>query len=300
MKFTNKLNLPQYLVDWLTNDDYDYATTPNTISATGLLKPVRAQILSSRHSNELEMDVSEKIASKYGNAIHDSIERIKTEGVSKEKRVMKVLNIDGTDYTITGKYDLLVEESPGKFRIRDIKTTSVWTFIYGGKDEDYRSQLSIYYWLLSDTHHIEPEAYIDFFFTDWQGSKAKSEKGYPQQRIHPGYKIKLMPLEETEKFIKEKVSQYIKYKDTVDDLLPECTREELWAEPDTYAVYKIGGKRAKRVTDSKDSAEAYQKANKIDGYIQRRPGKIKRCKYCSAAPFCNQYQELAIAGMIDL
>ncbi len=300
MKFTNKLNLPQYLVDWLINDDYDYSTTPNTISATGLLKPVRAQVLSSRHSGELEMDVSEKIASKFGNAIHDSIERIDTPGVSKEKRVTRVLTVDGVDYTITGKYDLLIKEASGKHRIRDIKTTSVWAFIHGGKDDDYRAQLSIYYWLLSPTHEIEPDAYIDFFFTDWQGMKAKTEQGYPQHRIQPGYKIQLLSLEETEKLITAKVSQLLAHRDLEDDLLPECTPEELWASADTFAVYKIGGKRATRVTDSKDAAESYKEAHKIDGYIQRRPGKIKRCKYCSAAPFCNQYEAFALAGMIDL
>src|SRR5688572_26521816 len=125
MKWTNKLNLPQYLVDWLTTDNYDYSTEPNTISATGLLKPVRAQVLSARHAGEIEMDVSEKIASKFGNAIHDSIERIESDNVSKEQRVMKKVSINGTEFTVTGKYDLLVKEGE-KYRLRDIKTTSVW------------------------------------------------------------------------------------------------------------------------------------------------------------------------------
>jgi hypothetical protein len=291
MKFTNRLNLPQYIVDWLSKDNYDYAVTPNTVSATGLMKPLRAQILASRHSDKVEVDISELIASRFGNAIHDSIERIETPGVNKEQRVMRKLLIDGVEYTVTGKYDLLVEQD-GIHTIRDIKTTSVWTFIYSGKDEDYRTQLSIYRWLLSETHQINPVAYIDFFFTDWQSSKARSEENYPQHRIQPGYKIDLLPIDVAEAMIIEKLILLKEHQETDDDDLPECTDEELWAEKETFAVYKIGGKRATKVCATQDQAEQYQQANNIKGHIQHRPGKVKRCKYCSSAPFCNQFKRL--------
>lgn len=291
MKFTNKLSLPQYLVDWLSNDNYDYATTPNTLSATGLMKPLRANILTSRHGTELEIDVSELIASRMGGAVHDSIERISTPGVSKEQRTSRVLTVDNVAYNITGKYDLLIEND-GIHTIRDIKTTSVWAYIYGGKDEDYRTQLSIYRWLLSETKQINPVAYIDFFFTDWQSAKARSEDNYPQQRILAGYKIDLLPIDVTEAMIIEKLVLLKQHQETSDDKLPPCTKEELWAEDDTYAVYKIGGKRATRVCDTKDQAEQYQQANNIKGHIQHRPGKVKRCRYCSARLFCNQAKQL--------
>jgi hypothetical protein len=291
MKFTNKLNLPQYLVDWLSKDNYDYATTPNTISATGLMKPIRPTILTARHGDKLEIDVSELFASRFGNAVHDSIERVETPGVSKEQRIVRKLLIDDVEYTVTGKYDLLVEND-GIHTIRDIKTTSVWAYIFGGKDEDYKTQLSIYRWLLSETHQVNPIAYIDFFFTDWQGSKARSEDNYPQHRIQPGYKIELLPIDVTEAMIIEKLILLKQNQDVPDDDLPECTKEELWAEEDTFALYKIGNKRATKVFDNKQVAEQYQEANNIKGYIQDRPGKVKRCKYCSAAPFCNQFKQL--------
>jgi hypothetical protein len=298
MKYTNKLNLPQYLVDWLSNDNYDYAVTPNTVSATGLMKPVRAQILTARHGSEIEIDVSELFASRYGNAIHDSIERIVTPGVSKEQRTSKKITIDDTVYTVTGKYDLLVEED-GLHTIRDIKTTSVWAFIYGGKDEDYRTQLSIYRWLLSDTHNINPIAYIDFFFTDWQAAKARAEDNYPQYRIQPGYRIELLPVSVVEAMIRDKLKILLEHQDTADDKLPQCTKEELWAEEDTYALYKIGNKRATKVCDTNEAAQQYQQQHNITGYIQHRPGKVKRCKYCSAAPFCNQFKQLQEYKLVD-
>ena len=83
MEYTNNLNLPQYIVDWLKNDDYDHDPDPYTISATTLMKPTRAFLLTTRHVNKLQQDVSDLIASKMGSAIHDSIESVKTESVQK-------------------------------------------------------------------------------------------------------------------------------------------------------------------------------------------------------------------------
>lgn len=40
MKYTNKHNFPDFVVQWLEHDEYDY--DENTISATTLMKPARA------------------------------------------------------------------------------------------------------------------------------------------------------------------------------------------------------------------------------------------------------------------
>ena len=296
MNYTNRYNLPTYLADWIKTDKYDYNYEPNTISATTLLKPVRAHIISGRHAGELQIDVSELIASKYGNAIHDSVERIDTPGVQKEQRTTRKIDIDGAEYTVTGKYDILVEEN-GVHTLRDMKSTSVWSFIYGGKDDDYRHQLSIYRWLLSQDKNVNPVAYIDFFFTDWQSVKARTEQGYPGQRIQAGYKIDLLSLEDTEALIRAKLTVLQNFRDTPDDQLPLCSKEELWAEEDTFAVYKIGNKRATKVFDNKIEAVAFKDSKKL-GFVQDRPGKVKRCGYCSARPWCNQFEQLKKEGLI--
>jgi len=301
MIFTNKLDLPQYIVDWLENDDYDYDDNPNTVSATSLLKPVRVRLLTLRHSSKLQMDVSDLIASRFGNAIHDSIERINTPGFSKEQRVRRNLVVNGTEYTITGKYDLLQENEDGSVTIRDIKTTSTWAYIYGGKDDDYIKQMSIYRWLLSETYQeIKSTGYIDFFFTDWQKSKARQDDDYPKQRIFPGYGVKLLEPEATEDRIIKKLEVLQEHENTPDDDLPFCTPEELWQTDDTWAVYKNGNKRATKVCDSEDAAYAYKSEKNINGYVQHRPGKVKRCGYCSALPFCNQAKSLEKAGLLQL
>lgn len=298
MHYTNRYNLPQYLVDWLISDNYDYNQDPLTVSATTLMKPVRAYWLTARHGDTLEIDVSELIAARLGSAIHDSIERVETKNVFKEERVKKTVEIDGVTFTVSGKYDILTFEN-NKWVLRDIKTTSVWAYIYGGKDDDYRKQLSIYRWLLSGDREVELVAFIDMIFTDWQSMKAKTEDNYPQQRIHPGYRIELLSLEETEAYIRERLSFFYKFKDVVDLNLPFCTKEELWATEDTWAVMKPGAQRATKVCDSKLAAVAYMTEKQIKAEVQHRPGKVKRCKYCSAAPYCSQYKSLSAAGMIE-
>jgi hypothetical protein len=299
MQYLNKANLPQYLVDWLINDEYDYNTDLHTVSATTLMKPARAYWLTLRHGDDLEIDVTDLIASRLGSAIHNSIEQVKTPGVTKEQRVTRVLNIDGTEYTVRGKFDVLVEEG-GKRFLRDIKTTSVWAYIYGGKDEDYKKQLSIYRWLLESVTPVEPVAFIDFLFTDWSGTKAKMEDSYPSQRIIAGYKIELMSLAETENYIRERLLAFFAFKDKSDTDLPLCSKEELWASDDTFAVMKPGAQRATKVCDSKEEALVYIGNKSVkNGYVEYRQGKVKRCKYCSAAPFCSQYKSLQKAGLID-
>ena len=96
MKITNKHNFPKHLADWLENDDYDYNNDPLTISATSLLKPARIRILGQRHHGEVEQDIVDLIASRVGNAIHDSIERIETPGYEKEVRVSRKVEAMGS------------------------------------------------------------------------------------------------------------------------------------------------------------------------------------------------------------
>jgi hypothetical protein len=211
------------------------------------------------------------------------------------------MTINNTEYTVSGKYDILVDNKDGTHTLRDMKSTSTWSFVFGGKDSDYKTQLSIYRWLLSPTHNVKDVGFIDFFFTDWQSSKARYDKDYPQHRIKAGYKIPLMSLEETERYIREKLEQIDKYRDAKDEDLPPCHVSELWAEQDKYAVYKIGNKKATKVCDSNQEALEYIKSKKLDekaNKIEFRQGKIRRCKYCPANPICLQAKTLSDAGLI--
>jgi hypothetical protein len=301
MKFTNRFEVPKYLYQWLCADSYDGHSDPYMLSATSMLKPVRVHWLTLRHGAELEEDVSDVLSARIGSAIHDSIERVKTENVIKEQRAIKKIEVNGQEFSISGKFDILEDEDgDGIWTLRDIKTTSVFSYIFGGKDKDYQIQLSIYRWLNHEKYPINSTANIDFFFTDWQSSKAKFDENYPPRKLMPGYKIELMSIPDTDKYIRDRVAEFEKYRDVPDNELPLCTKEELWASEDTFAVMKSGNQKATKVCSTEVEAQEYirdHNITKVD--IICRPGKAKHCRYCSGFPFCGQGQELMERGLID-
>ena len=85
MNYTNNQNVPIPLAVWLLHDDYDHVSDPNYVSATTLLKPVKQVILARRVPKEMRvLDLSDLIASRMGTALHDSIEKAWSTGVSEK------------------------------------------------------------------------------------------------------------------------------------------------------------------------------------------------------------------------
>jgi hypothetical protein len=76
------------------------------------------------------------------------------------------------------------------------------------------------------------------------------------------------------------------------DNLPLCNDDEMWSEPDKYAVYKGDNKRASRVFELETDADNFVNASKTkDMKIVKRKGDRRKCReYCLAAPFCSQWQ----------
>ena len=73
--------------------------------------------------------------------------------------------------------------------------------------------------------------------------------------------------------------------------MPACTSDEMWEKPTTYAVMKEGGKRAKRVFESLDKAEAFRAEQKGTHYVETREGGRTRCEsFCQVASFCDQWK----------
>ena len=178
MKYTNKHNYPSYVQEWLKSDSYDY--NPHTLSSTTLMSPPRMYALKTIFYDDLEVDINEMIAIRYGTAIHDSVEKVKLTNCIQEQRMRTI--IDGM--IVTGKFDILKDMDQKTHKLVDIKTTSVWTYIYSSKDEEYIKQLSTYKFLCKmNGYNVGDEAEIMMVFTDWSQSKAKEDETYPQSRI---------------------------------------------------------------------------------------------------------------------
>ena len=317
MKITNEMGVPLLFAPWLLADTYDYVDDPMYISATSLMRPLQETILAPRIEKDPEetTDLSEFIARSLGNSVHnavetvwkdpvllkkslsllgfsdENIERIKVNPKTfedgdypvyfEQRRTKKLLG-----YTIGGKFDAVIDGI-----VHDIKTTSAYAWVNNSRDNDYRIQGSIYRWLNQD---IITEDFIRvcFLFTDWQKSRADASPDYPDNRVK--YKdIPLMSIEETENWIRKRLT-IIRDNQKTDPIdLPQCSDEEVWLVEPTHRYFsnptKTGG-RATRVFDNYADADAYLKKQGKGVIITTEPI-AKRCsKYCSAFELCVQQQ----------
>lgn len=301
MIYTNINGIDPLMMLWLVDDDYDHDERENSISATTILKPMR-QILLGRKYKELEkkIDVSDLIARRIGQAIHSSIEKSLSINLDKNLKKIGMTKPDITtehrttkeidSFIISGKYDIVANRI-----VRDVKTTSVWSFIFGSKTKDVIKQLSIYKWL-NPTEITADYGFVTYIFTDWSPIKAKQDTSYPK-RIER-QKVNLWSIIETENYIKDKLNS-IQIHESVGDI-PLCSDEDLWREATKYKVYKTkASKRATKVFNDIYSAEKFR--DKIGGgsFVKEFKGGVKRCKYCSYTEICTQYEDLLIKGEIN-
>jgi hypothetical protein len=321
MAITNKTDISLSLAVWLLYDEYDYVRgLKKYISVTQLMKPIRQLILPKRMPPELaEVDVGDFVARGLGKAIHDSVEKAWTKGFRKSlellgypEAVIDRVRINPTDeeliktpdcipvyleqrlfrefeeFTIGGKFDLVCEGI-----VQDNKSTSAYSWLHDDKDDDYRLQMSLYRWLdagQSKSKITADYGQINFIFTDWQKMQAKSNPNYPQKRVEQK-SIDLMPLEETELWVRGKLMMLEAYANSPEDQLPECTAKELWQSEPKYKYYadanKTSGKSTKNFDNAAD-ARAHQASKGGVGVVKTVPGEPKRCGYCEVFPICSQ------------
>lgn len=335
MSITNRGDIPLGLAVWLLHDDYDYIDEPSYVSATRLMKPLRHILLPPRVPKELRTsDVEDYIGRALGHSLHDSIEKAWLKGYKRslmllgypehvinrvlvnptpeqlektpdaipvylEQRAFRKITVNGETFIIGGKFDLVTDGI-----LNDNKSTTAYTWLFGGKDDDYKLQGSLYNWINQKGHAYhdiectdpvlvqritEDFIRINFIFTDWQKMQAKSNPNYPQRRLM-SKDISLMSLEETERWIISKLSLVQQYRDTPEAKLPECTDEELWRTDPVYKYYsdptKTDGKSTKNFSNPAE-ARAYC-ASKGKGVVIAVPGEVKRCGFCDAFPICSQ------------
>lgn len=318
MKITNHSNISLPLAVWLLADDYDYISDPKYISVTSLMKPLKQFILAKRvPANQKQLDVADLVSSALGRAVHDSVETawkkhkdkaLKQLGYSDSVIERVVVNpspeyLDENPdaipvyfeqrkfkkfrgWTIGGKYDMVADG-----QVQDLKSTSVYTFLKGRKDEDYIKQLSAYKWLADEI--TAPTGTINFVFTDWQRGQALQNADYPQTRLETK-EFALQTDQEVEGWIGQRLSELERLINASEMELPPCDDRDLWRDPPQYKYYsdplKINGRSTKNFDNS---AEAYKHlSEKGKGVIIEKKGKAKACEYCSAAPVCKQYEAM--------
>ena len=285
MKLTNKYNFPQTFVNVLNRPTYTKGKAH--LSATEILNSPRIVQLKKIHWDNLEEDVADKVWAIFGTAIHAVLELGKDDHHVIEQRLHA--NVDGWD--ISGAIDLQRVEDDGII-ISDYKTTGAWAVM--NEKTDWEQQLNIYAWLVEKVKKVPvKKVEIIAIVRDWSRRDAQTREGYPEAPIKV-IDVPLWSFEQRENFIKERIhlhSNALFATETGDDL-PKCSPSEMWEKQTTWAVRKVGNKRATAVFDTADKAEA--KIEELGkGYeIEVRPGERTRCaNFCQVRDFCEQWKE---------
>lgn len=280
MKLTNLLNLPQPLVDAVKNDGYTRGTAD--ISVTELIGPPRIAALKRAHEEEIEEDASDRIWSLLGQSIHTILERANRTGIAERR-----LSIGVEGWTISGGMDLYQEDGV----LVDYKTTSAWS-VKGGVKDEWEKQLNVYAVILRRNAICVEGLKVVAILRDWSKLEARRDPSYPQSQV-VSFDVPLWTQEDAEKYVRERVILHQQARVS----LPECTQEDRWARPTTYALMKVGGKRAMKLYENVADANAHASSDPKNLRVEVRPGESVRCSaYCAVAKFCTQYQQTQAAS----
>lgn len=289
MKITNQFNLPQIVVDALTQDDYTKGKSNRSV--TQLIDSPRVAILQREHEDDMSQDVVDFLWSRFGTSVHGMFEKAVEDstavGVVSEERLYA--EVEG--WTISGAIDLQELHDDGVL-VSDYKVTSVWSVIHD--KTEWHNQLNAYAWLVRSAKDLPVKGLrIIAILRDWQRRKAQMEPDYPDSPIHM-VEIPMWSVEETDQYMLDRVllHQQAEFDHMTGGVLPPCTGAERWEKPTTYAVNKKGRKRAVRVLTSRDEAETYIKSLGKDHLIEERVGESTRCAqdWCRVARWCDQNQ----------
>jgi hypothetical protein len=313
---TNRLGLPQAIVDAVTNDPYTKGESD--ISVTQLIQPPYQRKL--RVENEVVEDVSDRIWSLVGQVGHSILERSHPEHYAESQHwvmraALREAGIEeavGEQYKRVGmywperrlspaeyqaKHGVVIERRlfmkingwtvSGQFdlvegmKLMDYKFTSVWS-VKGETKTDWVNQLNLLRLLAIHNGMSVIHLGIMAILRDW--SKGKSKQGdYPDHQIAP-VEIPVWSLDQAEAYLLERVKLH-----QAADPLP-CTDEERWKRDDVFAVMKLGNKRAVKLFDRRGDADALvSELGPTKHSVQTRPGEFLRCmEYCNVAHVCPQ------------
>jgi hypothetical protein len=324
--YANVSDVPLALAVFLASDNYDYDKTPDTISATTLLKPLR-QIILPRYIEDGESlpILADQMKNRMGAAIHDGIERawkynheLAMTALGYPRHVIDRVLINPDDsalndeaipvyleqrlkrkvgkWTVTGKFDFI-----GDGKVQDFKSTSTYTYKKQVNAQKYILQGSLYRWLDPVKIH-QDQMDIHYIFTDWKASMVRSDPHYPPKSFHT-QTFQLSSVAETDAYVRRKLSDIEKYWTAPEEDIPLCSDEDLWRSEPQYKYYKSGDITSKRSTknfDSRQEAVIYMTTNGNVGAIKEVPGEVTACKYCRAYPVCSQKDQLIAAGELNV
>ena len=269
--FTNVHGLPQSIVAAVTADPY---VGGGDISVTKLIDAPQVRTLMAKHRDAITTDVSERIWSLLGQAVHTILERaaLRQEGMVAEDR----LYADVAGWQLSGQFDVMHLDTGV---LSDYKVTTVYKL---QNTDAWTQQLNVLRWLAHKNGITVNTLEIIAILRDWKkGEAERKPETYPQTPI-TRVEIPVWSLEDTEEYILDRVQlhQFSQKGGRVD-----CTDDERWYTGTQFALMKGGGKRAVKLFDERPTEipEGH--------HVEERPGEYRRCaSYCEVRAFCPQAQ----------
>ena len=285
MKITNKHGLPDAILKAVQNDSYRKGDSDYSISE--LIKPPRKLQLTKKHWDEIEEDVSDLIWSLFGQAVHHIAERANVSGIVERRLFYEVHG-----KKISGQMDYY---DPSTGILTDYKTATVSKFSFNDFKE-WEQQQNCYAQLLRWNGDKVTKLQILGLVRDHRPKEAETAKSF--NKPYPGKaEMITLPLWD-DKTAVDFIALRVRIHEAAKLALPECTPEERWARPNSYAIKKKNQKNAVAGHSNYVNLETAEDMVDVLGrtlhYVEHRPGKNIRCSgYCSAAPFCDQFKELS-------
>jgi hypothetical protein len=290
MHITNHANLPLPLVQALTPKPH---VSRSDIGVTALIGPAQQAVLRKNFGDQIVVDVSDRIYMLMGMIIHQILEQTTDEVFVEHYTSASIDN-----WTVGGIVDYI--DYTNKM-ITDWKVTSAWAVKDGIEAKpEWIAQLNIYRELLCQSGYPEMDLQVVALLRDWSKPEARRRpRDYPQDQSVT-LRVPVWSRTDTISYIEERIALHraARKAATFHRALPECTDEERWAKPDTYAVMKEGRKSALRVMPTTEAAmtwcaEHSHEIGKRGISIVHRPGSNTRCEmYCDVSPFCAQWKTI--------
>ncbi len=282
----NKYNLPKPLAEALTPERH--RPVPGRFGVTALIDSPLRRILTMRHWDQIEEDVSEGIWALLGKMGHKVLEQNKqVSEIRLEQDLFGAKIVGIVDYSDEGT-------------VIDFKFVSVWAAVFASEKSEWSQQLQLYGHLVQLSGRPVTSLENWLILRDWSVRERQRSSGdYPEIPFKQ-IKYDLWPKPTVETFLSERVSLHLSAEKIEPGPIPEvfwCNSIERWEKPTKYAVKKKGRESAVRVCDTKEVAYVIMEQESVrtgkDHFIETRPGENVRCtSYCSLVPWCPCYASL--------
>ena len=283
-KLTNNHDLPEAFVRY--EEKNPYSKDGADFSVTEMIDSPQIAHLKRVHDDEIEEDVSGRIMSILGTAIHEILQHGADEDDIAERRFWAEM----LGKTVSGQCDLLSPLGGGEWALKDYKTVRGSALIINPNgQESWEKQLNCYAYLAKENGYFVSEAEVIAVVRDWTAALVRRDAKFPRQSV-VRIPIKLWSFDQQKEFMERCI------RDHTADPVRECTNEERWKGRKIFAVTKYlqnGGlsARAHRLFNSSSDAEMFIIDNNLKAEVLTRDSVPTRCvgNYCGVSSFCSQY-----------